>query len=79
MTTPLGGPYDAEVDGCDVDMDDPAHVTADGEQVDALLMFADVDWTDPAAVAARRRALLQLDAARHDDTDDQPTTGAPGA
>jgi hypothetical protein len=79
VTTPLGRPYDADVDGCDVDMTDPAHLTDDGEQVDALLMFADVQWDDPAAVEARRVELIELAAALHPDADSEPTTGAPDA
>jgi hypothetical protein len=72
-------PYDADLDGCDADMTDPAQITEDGEQVDALLMFADVQWDDEDAVEERRRALLELGAAEHPGTDDQPTTGAPDA
>lgn len=68
---------DSQLDGCDADMTDPAHLTDDGEQVDALLMFADVDWTDEGAVEARRVELVELAAALHPDADSEPTTGAP--
>ncbi len=43
---------DAHLDGCDVDLDDPATNTRDGA-IDALVLFADVDFTDPDAIAAR--------------------------
>lgn len=65
-----------DLDGCDEDFTDLAHVTEDGEQVDALVMFADV-WDDPEAVEARRVELTEWDAATHHDTDDEPTTGSP--
>lgn len=48
-----------EDDGCDLDFTDPEHVTQDGEQVDALVMFADC-WDDPAAVEQRKTALEAL-------------------
>ena len=41
-----------ELDGCALEFDDPEYNTADGEQTDTLLMFADV-WDDPAAVTQR--------------------------
>lgn len=46
-------------DGCAVDMTDPAHITEDGEQVDALVMFADC-WDNPEAVERRKRDLEAL-------------------
>jgi hypothetical protein len=46
------------LDGCDVRMDEPDQVTEDGEQTDALLMFADV-WDDPDAVDQRRIELIE--------------------
>lgn len=54
-------PDDAELDGCDVDMTDPAHVTEDGDQVLGLVLFADC-WDDPDAVEQRRQDLIALDA-----------------
>lgn len=53
---------DDELDGCEIDMTDPAHVTADGEEVTALLLFADC-WDDPAAVEQRVGELEELAAA----------------
>lgn len=55
-------PHDAELDGCDVDMTDPEHLTGDGEDDLALILFADC-WDDPDAVAQRRADLVELDAA----------------
>lgn len=43
---------DDTLDGCDLKVT-AAHETSD-DQIDALVLFADVDFTDPAAVAARR-------------------------
>lgn len=44
-----------DLDPCDViDFTDPDHVTEDGDQQVAITLFADIDWTDPAAVEARR-------------------------
>lgn len=40
------------VDGCDIDF--AAEPTSD-DDLDALVLFADVDTNDPAAVEARRR------------------------
>jgi hypothetical protein len=66
---------DAQLDGCDVDMTRPDQLTEDGEQTDALVMFADC-WDDPAAVEQRRRDLIALDTP---PADTEPTTGAPHA
>lgn len=55
-----------DLDGCDLSFDDPNTNTQDGEQVDALAMFADV-WDDPDAVEERRRQLVEWDAATRGD------------
>jgi hypothetical protein len=47
---------DAQLDGCDVDMTVEDQLTEDGEQTDALVMFADC-WDDPEAVERRRQEL----------------------
>lgn len=47
-----------DLDGCDLDFTSPNEVTEDGEQTDALVMFADVDWLDPEAVERRKQELL---------------------
>jgi hypothetical protein len=47
--------------GPEVNFADPQYVTDDGEQVDALVMFADV-FGDGAAVAQRAADLRELDA-----------------
>jgi hypothetical protein len=49
---------DAQLDGCDVDMDRPDKLTEDGEQTDALVMFADC-WDDDQAIEERRRELTE--------------------
>lgn len=49
-----------DLDGCDLDFTEPDQVTEDGEQTAALVMFADVDWTDPEAVERRKQELLDL-------------------
>lgn len=74
----MAHPYDNldlpdDIDGCDVDMADPDYTSTD-EQVDGLLMFADLDvvgtetdpdgrtvpvW-DPDQVAQRVRDLQEL-------------------
>jgi len=69
---------DGQLDGCDVDMTVEDQLTEDGEQTDALVMFADV-WDDPTAVEYRRRELTAWAAALHSPPDDLPTTGAPDA
>lgn len=50
-----------DLDGCELPFDDQTSNTADGEQVDALVMFADV-WDDPDAVERRRVELIELEA-----------------
>jgi hypothetical protein len=55
-----------DLDGCELDFADPAHVTDDGDQVDALVMFADC-WDDPAAVERRRAELIEWSAATGDE------------
>lgn len=47
-----GAPSVGELDGCDHGMFDEDRLTADDE-IDAVVLFADIDFTDPAAVAAR--------------------------
>jgi len=54
------GPDD--LDGCELDFDDASKNTRDGDEIDALVMFADV-FDDPAAVEARRRELVEWDEA----------------
>jgi hypothetical protein len=46
-------PTTDHLDGCELDFDDPETNTAD-DQVAALVLFADIDFTDPAAVTARK-------------------------
>lgn len=41
-----------ELDACNESFDLPDKNTADVD-VDAVVLFADVDWTDPSAVDAR--------------------------
>lgn len=48
-----------ELDACDQSFDVPEKNTLDF-QVDALILFADVDWTDEAAVEARKREWEEL-------------------
>lgn len=49
---------DAELDGCAIDWsDDPG---LDDDDVDAFVLFADVDRDDPDAVEARRREWAEL-------------------
>jgi hypothetical protein len=47
-----------EPDGCDLDFTEEAHLTQDGEQTDAVVMFADC-WDQPEAVERRRTELAQ--------------------
>lgn len=49
---------DDQLDGCEVDMADPAHLTEDS-QIAALVLFADC-WDDPAAVERRRAEWREL-------------------
>lgn len=52
-----------DLDPCgEIDFADPHHRTDDGEQTDALVMFADC-WDDEAAVERRKAELEALDAA----------------
>lgn len=44
---------DGALDGCDLAFDDPATNT-DDDAIAALVLFADVDFTDPEAVYERR-------------------------
>jgi hypothetical protein len=57
-----------ELDGCEIDFTDPEHLTEDGEQQDALVMFADI-WDDPEAVERRKIELeaWAIATARTDD------------
>lgn len=55
-------PDDAHLDGCDVDMTVEDQLTEDGEQTNALVMFADC-WDDPKAVEQRRVELIEWSAA----------------
>lgn len=41
-------------DGCELDLDDNSKNTRDDE-IAALVLFADVDFTDPAVVEARKQ------------------------
>jgi len=52
-------PDDDHLDGCEVDMTDPAHVTQDGEQAEALVLFADC-WDDPEEVERRAAQWREL-------------------
>lgn len=54
---------DDELDACGARgvLDIPDQNTAD-DDVDALVLFADVDWTDEDAVAARKAEWLDLEA-----------------
>lgn len=55
---------DDELCGCDLNFDDPEKNTSD-EDVTALVLYADVDFLDPAAVEARQaeyEALAKLGA-----------------
>lgn len=52
-----------DLDPCgEIDFADPAHATEDGEQTDALVMFADC-WDDPDAVEQRKAELAAWDEA----------------
>lgn len=63
-----------DLDGCDLDFTVLDQLSADGNETDALVMFADC-WDDRDAVEQRRRELIEWAAGGHHDTDDQPTTG----
>jgi hypothetical protein len=47
-----------DLDGCELEFDDPAIVTPDAD-ADALVMFAGVQWDDPAAVEEQRIKLIE--------------------
>jgi len=47
------------LDGCILNFDDPEKNTSDDE-IDALVLFADVDFEDPVAVVARSGAWMAL-------------------
>lgn len=48
-----------ELDACDISFNIEEKNTAD-EDVDAVMLFADVDFTDPKAVAARKKEWEEL-------------------
>lgn len=48
-----------ELEGCEIDMTDPAHITEDGEQTTALVLFGDC-WDDPEAVEQRKAEWAEL-------------------
>ena len=47
------------LDGCDLEFDDPETNTPD-EDIDALVLFADVDFLDEAAVERRKQEYAAL-------------------
>jgi len=47
------------LDGCDLDFTDPEKITTD-EDIDALVLFADVDFLDPISVLIREQELFEL-------------------
>lgn len=51
-----------DLDGCDLDFTVEDQVSGDGEQVEALVMFADC-WDSPEAVERRRVELVEWAAA----------------
>jgi len=56
----------AELDACDVSFDIPEQNCPD-DDIDAVALFADIDFTDPAAVAARKAEWEALFASVDDD------------
>lgn len=52
-------PHEHEPDACDVSFDIPEKNTTD-ENIDALVLFADVDWNDAEAVAKRKAEWEEL-------------------
>lgn len=50
---------DDMLDGCELDFDDP-EMNCPDEDLDALVLFADVDFLDDAAVEARRAEYAAL-------------------
>lgn len=59
---------DDHLDGCELEFDNAETNTSDGEQADALAMFAGVQWDDPEAVERQRVALIEWDHATRGDT-----------
>lgn len=49
----MSDPSEPDLDGCEVEFDNPEWNTGD-DQVAALVLYADVDFTDPDAVAQRQ-------------------------
>lgn len=49
-----------DLDGCDLALAGPAEMTTPDVDVDALVLFADVEFDEPAEVAARVRAYEEL-------------------
>lgn len=47
------------LDGCELEFDDP-EMNCPDEDVDALVLFADVDFLDPEAVEARKAEYATL-------------------
>lgn len=68
VTDQLGPADDSYLDGCAVDMTVPDQLTEDGEQTDALVMFADC-WDDPVAVEHRRIQMVEWGTALRGDQD----------
>lgn len=48
-----------DLEGCSLEFDRPEHLTSD-DDVAALVLFADVDWTDPAEVERRRHEWSEV-------------------
>jgi hypothetical protein len=59
---------DGQLDGCAIEFDDPEYNTEDGEQQDAVVMFADC-FDDPEAVEQRRAELVEWAAAVEEEPD----------
>ena len=53
----MSDPSESDLDGCEIDFDNPQWNTPEGD-VDALVMFADC-WDDPDAVEQRRAELTE--------------------
>ncbi len=49
-----------DLDGCDLALSGPAEMTTTDGDVDALVLFADVEFDDPAEVAERVRQYEEL-------------------
>lgn len=54
---------DDVLDGCELEFDTVETNTGDGEQTDALVLFAGTQWDDPEAVERQRAALVEWDEA----------------